>query len=339
MFDRRQLHRTLLTWSTVLAGFGLLVLLLSGCSGSVQSAKMYHVGILSGVDFFVNTADGFKAKLTELGYVEGKNIVYDLEKTNAEPDKERTILKKFVDDKVDLIFAFPTEVALEAKTATQGTSIPVLFAQANIEGMDLVNSVREPGGNITGVRYPGPDIALKRFDILHEIAPRARRLWVPYLKGYPIVPPQLEALRSVAAAAGVTLLETPVTTPADIQVALQPHAQANDIDAILNIAEPIAIEPDAFAVYGKYAADHRIPVGGSLMMVEKYASIFGVATDNVAVGKQAAPLADKILKGTVAGTIPVASAENYIQINYKAAQALGLQVGEGLLSQADQVIH
>ena len=53
----------------------------------------------------------------------------------------------------------------------------------------------------------------------------------------------------------------------------------------------------------------------------------------------AAPLADKVLKGTPAGTIPVVSDESFLQINYTVAQKLGVEVPEGLLSQADEVIR
>ncbi len=144
-------------WS-ILFGLGVIILLVGGCS---SQPRVYHIGILSGLDFFADSVTGFKARLAELGYVEGQNIVYDLHKTNEEPVAEQKILKQFVDDKVDLIFVFPTEPALEAKAAAQGTNIPVLFANANIEGVDLVDNVREPGGNITGVRYPGPDLTVR----------------------------------------------------------------------------------------------------------------------------------------------------------------------------------
>src|SRR4030042_45317 len=105
----------------LLTSLAISVLLLSGCT--TQTPKVYHVGILSGLDPLVGIADSFKAKMTELGYIEGKNIVYDVQKTNLEPDKEQQILKKFVDDGVDLIFTFPTEVSLAAKAATNGTEI------------------------------------------------------------------------------------------------------------------------------------------------------------------------------------------------------------------------
>ena len=54
---------------------------------------------------------------------------------------------------------------------------------------------------------------------------------------------------------------------------------------------------------------------------------------------QAAPLADKILGGIPAGTIPVVSAEPYFQLNFRAAEKLGLKVNEGLLSRAEEIIR
>ena len=54
---------------------------------------------------------------------------------------------------------------------------------------------------------------------------------------------------------------------------------------------------------------------------------------------QAAILADKILTGTPAGKIMVVSAESYLQINYRAAQKLGLKINESLLSLADEIIR
>jgi putative ABC transport system substrate-binding protein len=111
------------------------------------------------------------------------------------------------------------------------------------------------------------------------------------------------------------------------------------MDAILFVAEPLAVTSDAFAVMGKFAAKHKLPIGGALMSVGGYGSVFGVNVDIVTTGKQAAVLADKILRGTPAGTIPVVSAESFFEINYKAAQKLELNVSEGLLSRADKIIR
>jgi putative tryptophan/tyrosine transport system substrate-binding protein len=314
-------------------------LILNGCGE--QKPRVSRVGILCGLNVFTTTVDGFKARMTELGYVEGENIKYDFHKTNFDSVEEQRILQKFVADKVDLILVLPSEVALAAKAITQGTNIPVVFCQTNVEGNDLIKSVPEPGGNITGVRYPGPDLALKRFEILHELVPQAKRMWVPYTKHSPIVPDQLAALRPAAAKAGVSLVESPADSAADLIADLDDRAKAADIgiDAVLFISEPLARTPAVFTQIGKFALAHRIPIGGVLYSYGGYSTVFGVATNNIAVGTLAALQVHKVLRGIPAGTIPVVSADSYFQLNYKVAQELGLSVPEGLLKQADELIR
>ena len=168
--------------------------LLSACS--TQEPKTYRVGIVNGLDVFATTADGFKAGMTDLGYIEGKNIVYEVYDLSFDLEAGRRILRQLVSNKVDAIIAMPTEVAIDAKEAVRGTSIPVIFCQAYIEGSNLVKSVREPGGNITGVRYPSPDLVVKRFEVLHELLPHAKRIWVPYWKYAEIVPQPVGAVAS-----------------------------------------------------------------------------------------------------------------------------------------------
>ncbi len=337
--DSNKIRRKIGKWYTLITLIVVIGVLLSGCGA--KKPKVYRVGILSGLGFVADITDGFKAGMAELGYVEGENITYDVQTTEFDMAAYQRILNKFVADKVDLIVVFPTEAAVEAKLATQGTDIPVLFTFALIEGMGLVDSVREPGGNITGVRYPGPDIAVKRFEILREMLPEAKRIWIPYQRDYPIVASQLEVLYPVAKAAGVTLIEFPASSPAELEAELSARAQQEDVgmDVIMFIVEPLTVTPDDYVVIGKFAYEHKIPLGGAFMSVDGYDSIFGVNVKSYDTGLLAAPLADKIFKGTPAGTIPVVSAENFVQFNYTAAQKLGVTIPEGLLSQADEIVR
>ena len=315
--------------------------LISSCSGAAP--KVYHVGVLSGLGAFASAVDGFKAKMTELGYIEGENIAYDVQSTEVDIDAYKRISQKFVADKVDLIFVFPTEASMEAKAAAQSTSIPVVFALAftDVEGVNLIDSVREPGGNITGVRFPSVDIASKRLQILLEMAPNAKRVFVPYLKGYPNVPGQLEAIRPQAKSAGVELIEFAAASPPELQAEMDKLAASSDIgiDAILMIAEPLAIIPPFYTIIGKFSYEHKIPIGGAIMTTDGYESLFGLLPNPGKTGEQAALLADKILKGSQAGKIPVVTSDSYFQINYKAAQKLGITIPDGLLKQADEIIR
>ena len=331
---------------TLLVGIAILILLLIVTGVYVlvtprHTEDIYTVCILSGLDFFADTAGGFKEGMKELGYEEGKNIHYDEWKTNFDETAYRRILLKFIADKVDLVFVFPSEAAVIAKEMLQGKNIPIVFGNANIEGTNLVQSIAEPGDAITGVRYPGPDLALKRFEIMRELVPGMKELWVPFQRGYPIVESQLEVLRAAASVAGITLTEIPSSSAAELQSQFQSILQSKNKspDAILAIAEPLAVTPDAFQVIGAFAAALKIPVGGPPMAAGDYESIFGVSTDNMRVGRQASFLADKILKGVPAGTIPVVSAESFLQVNYRAAQKAGISIPEGLLNRANQIIN
>ena len=306
-----------------------------------KPTKVYKVGVLSGLSFVADITDGFKERMAELGYKEGVDISYDVQKTDFDMAQYKKILRGFVDNQVDLILVFPTEASQEAKSATNGTDIPVVFTNVFTEDTGLVNSIREPGGNITGVRWGGPDLALQRFEVMREIVPNAKRMLIAYQKGYPIVKSQLEALRPAASKVGVTLVEIPAANAAELKAELNKQAKSinKSTDAILIIAEPLGVTPDAFVVLSKFAVDHGIPVGGAYMSLQGYESVFGLTPRGAPQGRQAAALADKIFRGTAAGTIPVVTAENYFQLNYKAAQKLGIKLSEGLLGRANEVLR
>lgn len=293
---------------------------------------------MSGLDFFGEAVDGLRARMTELGYREGARITFDVQRTNFEPAREAAILKRFVASQVDVIVAFPTETALLAKSLSRG-AVPVVFAIASTEGVDLVQSLTRPAGNVTGVRYPTTAIAMQRFETLHALAPRAGRIWVPFQAGYPGFETQLEAVRPLAAAAGVLLVEEPVEGLAGLLAAIRGREQQERaFDAVLLLSEPLASSPAGFAAIAGYASGRRIPVGGAHMVSGGYQSVCGVAVDPVAVGRQVASLVDKILRGTPAGDVPVASAEVVLTVNVGAVRRLGLEPPEGLLRQAARVI-
>jgi len=325
------------------SGLGLLLLALiiglfvSSCGG--EETKTYRVGILTGLPFLTDMETGFKEGMTELGYVEGENIVYDVQTTDFDIPTYQSILQQFVEDEVDLIFVGPTEATLEAKTITAGTDIPVLFSFALIEGMGIVDSVQEPGGNITGVRYPGPDLATLRYEMLRDMVPNMESIVIPYQNGYPIVQPQLDALYPVVEADDVTIIEVPANNAEELAAYFNglSDAEAADISAVLLLAEPLATLPDVFAVLADFAEGPQIPISGFYFETDSYASIFGVTVAPAVSGELAAPLADKIFQGIEPGTIPVVSADPYIEINYTMIQQLGLEVPDTLLAVADQV--
>lgn len=308
--------------------------------------KVHRVGILFGIDPLSMMVDGFKAKMTELGYREGANIVYDVRMTDFQRDTMRRILQKFIDDDVDAIFAGPTECALAAREAVQGSAVPLVFAYAMIEGTDLVESVSFPGRNTTGVRETPVDIAVKRLELLHEAVPRAKRVYIAYQSDAPSMPLVLDGLRDMAPLLDITLVESPVATVEELKSDFKARAASDDIgmDAILTTGEPVSVSLPGIEAICTFAAGHRIPVGG----IGKYsineewgakAIIFSYESRLDEVGMMGALLADKIFNGTPAGAIPVISPEAKLLINYKLMKELGLEASQGLLRRADEIIR
>lgn len=322
--------------------FGACVFL-SGCADKQQEEKLYRVGIISGAPPFADIADGFKARMTELGYIEGENIVYDFQQLNIDPIGFQRAARKFVEEKVDLIFTFPTEPSVEAKIATEGTGIPVVFAMAGIENKELVDNIRQPGGHVTGVRYPSPEFTGKWLEILLELVPQAKRVYVVYDPEYPNVYSALPMLRSTASDLSIRLVEEPIYARdvAGLQAALKKRSALDDIgvDAMMIMPDILDHSPEGFGAIVSFANEHNLPLAGGMDFTADLGAMFSFVADNIVQGRLAADIADKIFKGTPPGTIPVVTPEGHLRLNYKVINELGLKVNDGLLSMADEIIR
>jgi putative ABC transport system substrate-binding protein len=328
-------------WKTLLISMLLMACILSSGCTQTQEGRVYHVGILAGASAFLDITDGFKSGMTELGYIEGDNIIYDVRESNENRSEEQKIANEFVEDGIDLIFAFSTEAALIAKAAANGTGIPVVFAMGTTEETGLVESVLVPGDNITGVRFPGPDILIKGLEDLLELAPNTKRIWVILESEYPASIGSMELLRPAASSKGLTLIETNISSLEDLEDVLEERAELTDIgiDAIKMAPGVITLSPAGFAMISEFAAEHKVPIEGGPRFAAEQGAVFTSVPDNVEMGKLAASMADKIFRGTPAGTIPVVTPETRLTINYKRVQELGLTVPEGLLNRADEIIQ
>jgi putative tryptophan/tyrosine transport system substrate-binding protein len=100
----------------------------------------------------------FQAKLRDLGYIEGKNIIYETRYAAGKLDRFPALADELVRLKVDVLFASSTTEALAFRNATK--TIPVVFNIASDPVVDgLVDSLARPGGNLTGVTLIAPVLA------------------------------------------------------------------------------------------------------------------------------------------------------------------------------------
>jgi putative ABC transport system substrate-binding protein len=123
-------------------------------AGAQQAQKSYRVDYLA----LAGDQDAVivKRRLAELGYAEGKNLIFDFRSAEGHPERLPQIAGDFVKTNPDVIVAgFGTATAMAAQAAT--ASIPVVFTSVGDPvGSGIVKSLNRPGGNITGLHAQPP---------------------------------------------------------------------------------------------------------------------------------------------------------------------------------------
>ncbi len=102
----------------------------------------------------------------------------------------------------------------------------------------------------------------------------------------------------------------------------------------MHVSDPVAASSLANRAISEFVMTHRLAYHGIAGKC-----VFMLTIDSVETGRLAAPMADKILKGVPAGSIPVVSADPVLTINYSLAQELGLTIPESLLARADNIVR
>lgn len=252
----------------------------------------------------------------------------------------KTVAEQFVQQSVDLIVTVTHKSALSAKQAAAGKNIPVVFTVAIAQDRALLHDLREPGGNVTGVRFPIPDMTLKTLEYLLELVPDGTSILVPFKKDYPAALLVLAALRPFAEEQGVALVELPVESPDALADQLERMVRNEvQIDGVMVVPEPILNEEQGWERMREFGAQKKIPLTGIIASLALPDAVFTYNPDPYTMGRLAAPLADQIFSGVSAGTIPVISPEIELRINYAVCQKLGLDVPEGMLKMATEVIR
>ena len=321
-------HRWIdLTWVTAVS------LLLSACVGA-ERPQAFTIGVIHSNPGLDQVLAGFKAGMTEQGYVEGENVTYIFHGvTQNDPQATDAEARTLVDQKVDLLFTLGTIATVSAKKAVDGTKIPVVFAPViDPVGEGILESLQHPGGNVTGVQRGS--VAPKALEWLIQVAPGTRQIHLFYNPADEVSVTAMQPLPQAAAALGVEFLPTEVTS---LEQAIAGIRVLPQEAAIFYIPAP-TLDANQREIYAA-AAEHGVAVGTySAYDIEKGALI-GYGADWSAIGKQAARMADQILKGANPADLPVETDEPLLAINLKTAQAIGLDIPDEILEQASVIIR
>ena len=324
----------LLTWVL------LITLLMSSCGDGSAESKTYRVGLLSGVDTFDGVFDGFRSQMAELGYVDGENISYDFQAAGGDSEKMMQYAQQLVTEKVDLIVTTTTGAAKAAQVATAGTDIPVIFTVIQDPvGVGLIESLRTPGGNMTGIARPPVEYLGKRVEFLKQMAPDVTSLWIIYDPDYSTAPSSVPAVQAGATSMGVKLVETLAKAPEDVTAALQERAAMEELDVDAIQLMPDTLNSNSYEAIIDFANHHGIPVVGHTPGQVKYGALFTYADSNGASGRKAASQADQIFKGTNAGDLPVEISDLFLDVNLKVANGLGITVPDNVLASANEIVR
>ena len=126
---------------------------------------MYKIGELTARPGLARSSDEFVRALRDLGYVDGKNIGFELRSPEGKPERFPALADELVRLKVDVLVATSTAEALAFRNATE--TIPIVFYTGGdpIE-VGLVDSMARPGGNVTGVTLISAELIGERLELL-----------------------------------------------------------------------------------------------------------------------------------------------------------------------------
>ena len=317
--------------SSVLLGISLVV----GAQATKPLPRVAYVWLF-GIGPSAPFGDAFAGRLTELGWVDGRNVRIEYRDAKGDVEKLNAIMRELVDSKIDVIAVACTPEALAAKKAT--TTIPIVVAATGDPVRSgLAASMARPGGNITGVSSALIELSAKRVEMLRELDPkivRATALWNP-ARGDNAV--EVAAMQEAAQKLGMQLQSQQIRDRDEIEVALDAMIKERS-QGLTETGDPFiyTYAPELVA----FAARNRIPaVYDNRYFVEK-GGLMSYGPDLPALHRLAADYVDKILKGAKPSDLPFERPSKFeLVINLKTAKALGITIPRSLRLRMDDKVE
>jgi ABC-type uncharacterized transport system substrate-binding protein len=322
-------------WLIVVLTFRLLM---TPLATEAQPTRVPRVGYLSDESSSLGLAsfEPIVQGLRELGYLEGRTIVFENRYADSKPEVLPGLAAELVRLKVDVIVAVGTPATRAAKNATE--IIPIVFTRiADPVALGLVASFARPSGNLTGVSVLTLDLAAKWLELLTEAIPGGRRVGVFW---DPTFPPAALQLREIEQAARVLNLEL---QPVEVRAAEALEAAVRAVvgqgtQALLVV--PALLFTEQRHRLAELAVQHRLLTMWYRREQVEAGGLMSYGTNFSDMYRRAAIYVDKILKGAKPADLPVEQPMKLeLVINLKTAKAIGLTIPPTLLFQADEVIQ
>jgi ABC-type uncharacterized transport system substrate-binding protein len=300
-----------------------------------QPKKIPRIGYLSGIGSEAPTVEAFRRGLRDLGYIEGKNILFEYRDTGVTQDRIPGLVAELVQLKVDVLVVSTGPTIRAAKQATQTIPIVMVTTEDPV-ATGLIDTLARPGGNVTGLTLLTRDLSGKRLELLKEVIPTISRVGY-LLPDSPDVRIRFKEYEAAGRNLKITLqsLEVQGQNP-DFEGVFQAAAKAR-VSALVTARNALLI------VNRKQIADlalkNRLPSMSERSDMVEAGGLVSYATNEAENYRRAAVFVDKILKGTKPADLPVEQPMKFeLVINLKTAKAIGLTIPPNVLARADKVI-
>src|SRR4030095_1223736 len=193
------------------------------------SKKIMRLGYLAAVSASADAPrlEAFRQGLRELGYLEGQNLLIEYRHEAGGFERLPEHAAELVGQKPDVLVTVTTNAAQAAKKAT--TTIPIVFmGVTDPVTTGLVDSLAQPGGNITGITNMAAILTSKRLELFKETLPQVSHvavLWDPHAPGSV---PQWQARQQPAQGLGLQLYSMEVSRVEDYEAAFKAAVEARN---------------------------------------------------------------------------------------------------------------
>ena len=301
-----------------------------------QPARVYRVGVILVGGPYSAVVDGLRDGLKELGLEEGKQLFLHVRDTKGDLASVEAVAKDVEREHVDLIFSVSSSVTRRVKKATNNVPI-VFYAGSDPVASGFVESLRKPGGRLTGIHGRFTDLTAKRLELLKVIVPKLHRAVTFYDPTNITALQALKNARDAARQLKVELIERPTASVEVLRAGLR-ALRPGDADAFFFISDAMVISQAELIV--EITRSKKLPTmftnrenvaqGGLASYGESYHTI----------GRLSAKLVQQVLKGADPGSLPVEQLDRlHFVINLKTAKALGLTIPQSVLVRADEIIR
>lgn len=310
-----------------------------GCGGGDKKAEnkapaKVNVGIVQLVEHAALDAanKGFVDGMTAKGYKEGQNVTYDRQNAQADQSNLQNIAQRFVNNKVNLIYAIATPSAQTVANAT--STIPIVgSAITDYKAAKLIKDNAKPGTNVTGTTDMNPVAA--QLDLLLKIVPSAKTVGTIYCSSEVNSQLQIDILKEAAKKKNVVIKEATVSTVNDIQQAAR--SLVGKVDAIYIPTDNVLAS--AMPTLTVVTEEAKLAVICGEENMTKVGGLATLGVDYYKLGLASGEMAADILSGKAKPQDMAIRGQKDFKpfINLKTAEKIGIKVPEEVLKGASVV--